>query len=510
MSLSQPLISVMVPTYNHEKYIAEAITSVLAQTVGDFEVVVVDDGSTDRTGQIVRSFVDPRIRYLWQPNQGPAAASNTGLAACRGKYYAILAGDDVLHVERLSRQLKAYHKGPTRLLFSTVEFIDDDSRPLEPDFKPDSFKDGRVRRAQLLQRLFTTGEAVFGTTVFSERCVFLDGPPYDAALYQTHDRLRWVQLLKKYDAEILPEPLYKYRIRRGWENLSGSGTGKQIRARNELYIVMKSFFEGMSTELFRETFGTQLVNPNCTSQMELACEQALLFLHSSEPMNQLIGIEKMHQLLHDREAGEILKCDYGYDFARFAQELTKLNVTNQFPRSNSAVVVEEGDGWRDDNIVRVLVNPDVPHFSLRFDLERFTAPRTIAWVPFEEPRLGRVWIEWFRYRDGGGVLHDLGPDALSCHGCSRDGDGWSFDTVEPRLYFSPPGAVKQLEIAGRLELLSQGETCARLTTALAQKGATIERLTRQVEALGRQRSLWTRMHRRARRFFSLASSHPGR
>src|SRR5947209_5769390 len=133
MSPSQPLVSVMVPTYNHEKYVAEALASVLAQTVQDFEVVVIDDGSTDRTGEIVRSFSDPRVRYLWQPNQGPAQAANTGVAACRGKYYAILSGDDLMPPDRLRIQLDAYRKGTTRLLFSDVEFVDDDGRSIEGD-----------------------------------------------------------------------------------------------------------------------------------------------------------------------------------------------------------------------------------------------------------------------------------------------------------------------------------------------------------------------------------------
>src|SRR5437763_548109 len=134
MSLAQPLISVLVTTYNHEKYIGAAVASILGQSFGDFEAVVIDDGSTDATGAVVRSFSDPRIRYLRQPNQGPSVATTTALAACRGKYLALMSGDDVLHPDRLQTQLEAYRRGPTRLLFAGVDFIDDDGRPLEGDF----------------------------------------------------------------------------------------------------------------------------------------------------------------------------------------------------------------------------------------------------------------------------------------------------------------------------------------------------------------------------------------
>src|SRR5689334_1116166 len=115
MSLAQPLISVLVTTYNHDRFIGAAIESILAQTLGDFEAVVIDDGSTGATGNVVRSFSDPRIRYLHQPNQGPSVATTTAVAACRGKYLALMSGDDVLHPDRLRKQLEAYRQGPTRL-----------------------------------------------------------------------------------------------------------------------------------------------------------------------------------------------------------------------------------------------------------------------------------------------------------------------------------------------------------------------------------------------------------
>ena len=498
MSVAQPLISVIVTTYNHEKYIGEAVTGVLAQTFGDLEAVVIDDGSSDRTGEVVRSFSDPRIRYLHQTNQGPSVATTTALAACRGKYLALMSGDDVLHPDRLRRQLEAYQRGPTRLLFAGVEFIDDDGRPLQGNFYPEMVAERNPSRARLLEQLFYCGPGFFGVTAFTELRVIVECGPDDPALFQTQDYARWIGLLKKYDFEVLPDRLYNFRIRTGWENLSGPQVDKQIRARNELYLVMKSFFQDMPTELFREAFRRHLVNPDFTSPTEQLCEQAFLYLHSSSPLNQLIGIEKLHQLLHSREANEVLKRVYDFDFVRFAQALKTTNVTNLFAGSNSVVLVEQGDGWRPENMVRQPLNPYVGPFQFGFDLERFVSPRTIAWAPFEEPRLGRVKVERFRYQDAAGAFHDLAPGELGCHGCSRDGDWFVFESVEPRLYFSPGGAVKRLEIAGLLELLPPGETCKRLTKALAEKQALID-------ALQQRTSLWSRLHRRAHRLRGLLS-----
>jgi glycosyltransferase involved in cell wall biosynthesis len=499
MSAAPPPISLLVTTYNHEKYIGEAVRSALAQTCGDIEVVVIDDGSTDRTGEVVRSFSDPRVRYLRQANQGPSVATTTALAACRGEYLALMSGDDVLHPDRLRRQLDAYRRGPTRLLFAGVEYIDDDGRPLEGDFHPEILKEPNVSRARHLERLFFSGPAFYGVTAFTERRVLVECGPDDPALFQTQDYARWITLLKKYDIEVLPDRLYRFRIRTGWENLSGPQVEKQVRARTELYLVLKSFFDGMPAELFREAFRAHLIHPSPATDTELACEQAFLYLHSGLPLNQLIGVERLYRLLHEPEGSEALKRAYGFDFLRFAELLKTLNVTNLFDGNNSAVLVEQGDGWRPENIVRQRLNPHVPEFKLVFDLERFPAPRAVAWAPFEGPRLGRARIDRFRYRGADGAAHDLGPADLTCHSCSRAGDYFVFDSVDPRLIFAPPGSVKQLEIAGRLELVPEAETYGRLTAALAEKQAAVERLTREVETLRRGTSLWSRLQRRLRR-----------
>jgi glycosyltransferase involved in cell wall biosynthesis len=445
---SNPLISVMVTTYNHERYIAQAITSVLNQTFGDFEVVVVNDGSTDRTEDILRSFSDPRLRRVLQSNQGPAGAANAALAACRGKYLAKLSGDDVLHADRLRRQLQAYTRGPRRILFSGVDFIDEDGRPLDGDFYPEVFKEPNVSRAQLLERLFYWGPGFFGVTAFGELAQFLECGPYDRALYQTHDQLRWIELIKRYEFEILPDRLYHFRIRAGGANLSGPGADKQIRARSELYLVMKSFFRDLPTELFRQAFRRHLVNPDFSSPVEEACEQAFLCLNAPAHLTQLIGVERLHQLLHDREGATVLQRVYGFDFVRFAERLKTLDITNFAPHSRFIVFVEQGDGWRAEDMVCAPFDRHSSHFRAVFDLERFARPRIIAWAPPAEPRLGLVKVEHFRYRDANDTWHDLDPAGLSCHRCSYVDGYHVFDSADARLFFFPDGRVKQLEVAG--------------------------------------------------------------
>lgn len=102
-SMSNPLVSVIIPVYNGAAYLAEALESVLAQDYQPLDVIVVDDGSTDRTAEIVRSY--PVARYFAQTNQGHGAARNTGIAAARGELIAFLDADDLWAPQKLSMQV---------------------------------------------------------------------------------------------------------------------------------------------------------------------------------------------------------------------------------------------------------------------------------------------------------------------------------------------------------------------------------------------------------------------
>jgi glycosyltransferase involved in cell wall biosynthesis len=102
--MSDPLISCIVPVYNGATYLAEAIDSIFAQSYTPVEVLVVDDGSTDATPEVIAGYGD-RIRSLRQENAGPAAARNRGLAAARGELIAFLDADDLWHPDKLRRQL---------------------------------------------------------------------------------------------------------------------------------------------------------------------------------------------------------------------------------------------------------------------------------------------------------------------------------------------------------------------------------------------------------------------
>lgn len=109
--MTQPLISCIVPVFNGERYLREALESVFQQTCRPLEVLVADDGSTDSTAAVVASYGD-QVRYLKQPNAGAPAARNLGLKAARGEFVAFLDADDLWHAEKCARQIACFQSHP--------------------------------------------------------------------------------------------------------------------------------------------------------------------------------------------------------------------------------------------------------------------------------------------------------------------------------------------------------------------------------------------------------------
>jgi glycosyltransferase involved in cell wall biosynthesis len=112
-----PLVSVIIPTYNRAGCIGEAVESALNQTYKDFEIIVVDDGSTDNTKEVLEPCLD-RIRYLYQNNAGVSAARNLGIQEASGQWVAFLDSDDVWMPEKLAVQMSFVHKHPQVVLHS--------------------------------------------------------------------------------------------------------------------------------------------------------------------------------------------------------------------------------------------------------------------------------------------------------------------------------------------------------------------------------------------------------
>lgn len=208
-----PTISVIVPAYNAAAYVARTLASVRAQTFGDFEVVVVDDGSTDATAQVVQEAVDadPRFRLIRQPNGGVAVARNRALREARGRYVANLDSDDLWRPKFLERTFAALEAaGPdAAFAFARSQWIDADDQLL-PGAEPAPAAKVDYREL-LLRNPVGNGSAMLMRTALVRA---VGG--YDAGLVagygQAEDWRLLLQLSWRGAVVVVDEPLVLYRI----------------------------------------------------------------------------------------------------------------------------------------------------------------------------------------------------------------------------------------------------------------------------------------------------------
>jgi GT2 family glycosyltransferase len=212
----QPLVSVVMPVFNGERFIAEAIDSALNQEYPHVEVIVIDDGSSDRTVEIVRGY-DDRVRLLMQENKGSAAARNMGVRDAKGHYVAFLDADDVWHPAKLREQVGAMQRGGYKMAYSQFKVWNPQPGggfvPAERMFSEDNpalLGDIRLvtgwTYADLLLDCF-----VWTSTVIVERAELLKAGLFDEILRKGQDYDLWLRLSRNIQMIGLEQPTALYR-----------------------------------------------------------------------------------------------------------------------------------------------------------------------------------------------------------------------------------------------------------------------------------------------------------
>lgn len=206
--MDRPLVSVVIATYNMGQYLADAIRSVLEQSRPNLELLVIDDGSTDNTREVVDSFEgDTRLRYHWQPNLGQARAKNVGIGLACGRFIAFCDADDLWTTDKLERQLPAFDDcGRVAVVYSRNRKVDADGLPLASPYNSTHLPSGQVT-----QQLFIENFISFGTAVIRRSCLE-DVGVFDEAQRMGIDWDLWLRLSTKYEFRYVDAVTYLYRI----------------------------------------------------------------------------------------------------------------------------------------------------------------------------------------------------------------------------------------------------------------------------------------------------------
>ena len=211
MSMTKPVASVVIPTHNRRHYLRQAIESVLCQSCQDFELIVVDDGSTDGTGAVVAEYSQqyPAIRYEYQQNRGVAAARNRGIVLACGQFICFLDSDDIWKPHKLQTQLCFARENPHHSIIAS---------------DIDSFSETGVRQRRAKQAMYPVRDGdvlhellfhnwIQTSTVMARRDLLEDVGGFDESIGQfAEDWALWMRLAAKGPVHLHPEALVFYRL----------------------------------------------------------------------------------------------------------------------------------------------------------------------------------------------------------------------------------------------------------------------------------------------------------
>lgn len=205
-----PTVSVLMPAYNAGQYLKESVESILSQSFADFEFIIIDDGSTDGTPELLNYYRDHRIVHLrHETNKGYVHALNHGLQIARGKFIARQDADDISLPDRLAKQVKVLQEQPNLILVGSAYYTIDEAGNHLRTFCP-STSNTAIRWQMLFQNSFIHSSVMFRADVIRRH-----GLRYDPELVPSEDYGLWSQMLNHGEGLNLIMPLVKYRRHRG-------------------------------------------------------------------------------------------------------------------------------------------------------------------------------------------------------------------------------------------------------------------------------------------------------
>ncbi len=334
-------VSVIIASYNHGKFVGEAIESVLSQDYQDFEIVMTDDGSTDESVAEIGKFQDPRIKFFsFSANRGACTALRNCLENADGRYIAVLNSDDVFLPGKLTKQVQFLDTHPdVGAVFGHATMVDAEGNDLAGRTTRTYmtvFDQPNRPRFEWLNHFFFNGNCLCHPTVLIRRECYETVGFLDERLAQLPDLDFWIRLCMRYEIHILQEPLIRFRLHSPEANASGKTPTKMKRARWEYRHILDHYLtiDSPRTLLaifpqaakYGEGLDLQLI-PFVLAMVALESEQA-------SPIWQAFAVETLFTMLADEGIAKKLAATYGFTYRDF------IELTGRFDLSGVGEIAE--------------------------------------------------------------------------------------------------------------------------------------------------------------------------
>jgi glycosyltransferase involved in cell wall biosynthesis len=326
-----PLISIFLTSYNHAKYLREAIDSALAQTFTDFELIIWDDASSDDSWGIINSYSDSRIKAFRndETRRGLYGINKSITEIATGEYIAIHHSDDIWEKEKLEKQIEFLDDHPEiGAVFTNALAVRDNGGPLKDPghFYLNIFDQPNRTRHEWLNHFFYHGNALCHPSVLIRKQCYDVCGLYRFGLAQIGDFDMWIRLCLKFDVHVLPEKLVRFRVRDNEANTSGNRPETRIRVAIEYFLALKSFLQIDSFEEMVAIF-PEAKKYYRADGFESDFVLAMISIENKTfHFTKIFGLEIIFAILNDETRSNRVKSLYGFDYRDFIALTAKHDV----------------------------------------------------------------------------------------------------------------------------------------------------------------------------------------
>jgi glycosyltransferase involved in cell wall biosynthesis len=486
-----PKVSALIPSYNHAKFIGEAIQSVLDQTFQDFEIIIKDDGSSDNSLEVIRSFNDSRIHLEVNKCNHWSGTHNDLIILAKGEYLALLNSDDVWMLDKLEKQVKFLDENPQyAAVFSDAQAISEAGNNLTDTnhFYYSIFNQPNRTRTEWLKYFLYQGNCICHPSMLIRAHVYEEIGLYNQLMGALPDMDMWIRLCSNYEIHILPEKLIKFRILNGEKNASGNNTPNILRGYYDHGKLFDSFAKLKDIKLFNSIF----LDYHAQFIEEIPIKLALNLLEDNRIFAQVWAINKIYDLLYS---------DYQY-YSQFitAKEfkllLGKTDIYDVFGARGTVVHLFYDNGCDFNGEQYLQQNVAVGKNSYSFSLQDLSGITRLRFDPINQPAKVKLLSAYAKLDNGENY-----PLELVWHNGDLHTDIYDFRHDDPQMVFDIPEAIKTNLVSVKFEVeitpYSKLENLQLLTNsrnesyAISQQLVTTQQQLQQAEQQAHQLNPWS-------------------